>query len=50
MGKIALGGWKIVNKEEVEQLMLRYFPSCPLCGANAGYEVSGAFLESLKSG
>jgi len=29
------------TKEEVEQLMLRYFPSCPLCGANTGYKVSG---------
>lgn len=31
----------MVTKEEVEKLMLRYFPSCPLCGANKGYEISG---------
>jgi len=30
-----------VGKEEVEALMLRYFPKCPLCGADKGYEVSG---------
>jgi hypothetical protein len=31
----------MVTKEEVEHLMLKYFPTCPLCGANKGYEVSG---------
>jgi hypothetical protein len=31
----------MVNIEEVEALMLKHFPQCPLCGADKGYEVSG---------
>lgn len=30
----------ITRGSRVEQLMLQYFPSCPLCGANAGYKVA----------
>ena len=38
---------KMVTKEEVERLMLRYLPLCPLCGANTGYEVSGFWTKSF---
>jgi len=38
----------MVTKEEVEQLMLQYFPSCPLCRANEGYEISGAFKNYVQ--
>jgi hypothetical protein len=31
----------MVNKEDIEALMLKYFPKCPLCSADKGYEVSG---------
>ena len=31
----------MVSIEEVEALMLKYFPKCPLCGANNGYAISG---------
>lgn len=31
----------MVSEDEVEAFMLKYFPKCPLCGANKGYEVSG---------
>lgn len=31
----------MTTKEQVESFMLKYFPKCPLCGADKGYEVSG---------
>lgn len=31
----------MVSKEAVEGLMLQHFPTCPLCSADKGYEVSG---------
>lgn len=36
-----MGKRRMVSKEQVEELMLKSFPKCPLCGANKGYEVSG---------
>lgn len=38
----------MVKKEEVEKLMLRHFPLCPLCGADKGYEVSGVFKNWVQ--
>ena len=38
----------MVSKEEVEELMLKYFPKCPLCGASEGYEVSGVFKNYVQ--
>lgn len=32
---------KIVSKEQVEEFMAKYFPSCPLCDSNTGWNVSG---------
>jgi hypothetical protein len=31
----------MVTTEEVESMMLKCFPRCPLCNADKGYEVSG---------
>ena len=31
----------MVSNEMVEAFMLKYFPKCPLCSADKGYEVSG---------
>jgi len=31
----------MVSEEEIEKLMLKYLPQCPLCGSNKGYVVSG---------
>ena len=38
----------MVTKKEVEQLMLRYFPSCPICGSTTGYKVSGMFKNNVR--
>lgn|GEM_PF-7015891 len=38
----------MVSKDEVEKFMLSYFPSCPLCGKKAGYEVSGIFKNYVQ--
>jgi transposase-like protein len=38
----------MVKKEDVEQLMLQHFPSCPLCKAKNGYEVSGIFKNYVR--
>lgn len=38
----------MVSKDEVEKLMLSYFPSCPLCGDKEGYEVSGLFKNYVQ--
>lgn len=37
----SLLGMRMVSKEEVAGFMRAYFPKCPLCGADKGYEVSG---------
>jgi len=34
------------NEKDTEALMLKYFPTCPLCGADKGYDVSG-FAKSF---
>jgi ribosomal protein S27AE len=38
-------GAPLVTREEVESLMVKYFPKCPLCNADKGYEISG-FLKN----
>ena len=38
----------MVSKDEVEKFMLSYFPSCPLCGAEEGYEVSGLLKNYVQ--
>ena len=38
----------MVKKEDVEQLMLQHLPSCPLCKAKNGYEVSGLFKKYVQ--
>jgi len=38
----------MVSKEQVEELMIRYFPICPLCGANKGYEVLGVLKDYVQ--
>lgn len=38
----------MVSKEDVEKLMLSYFPSCPLCGAEGGYESSSLFKNHVR--
>jgi len=38
----------LVSKEDVENLMLSHFPSCPLCGAKDGYESSRLFKNHVR--
>lgn len=38
----------MVSKEDVEALMLKYFPKCPLCSADKGYEVSGFLKQYVQ--
>lgn len=30
------------SREEVTSFMAKYFPTCPICGSDAGYEISGS--------
>jgi hypothetical protein len=39
---------EMVEKEEVEQIMLQHLPSCPLCKAQTGYEVSGILKNYVR--
>jgi ribosomal protein S27AE len=38
----------MVKKEQVAELMRGYFPKCPICGSDAGYEVSGFFKTNVQ--
>ena len=38
----------MVSKKEVIALMMKYFPKCPICNAEAEYEVSGAFKNYVQ--
>jgi len=43
----------VVTKEDVEQLMLKHLPLCPLCGSKKGYEVSGiakTYIQCMSCG
>jgi len=35
-----------MGKLKADELMLLYFPSCPLCQANSGYEASGLIVKN----
>jgi len=37
-----------MGKLKADELMLQYFPNCPLCQANSGYEVSGIFKNYVQ--
>ena len=36
------------SKEDVEKLMLKYFPFCPLCKSEKGYDVSGFHKDFVQ--
>lgn len=38
----------MVSKEQVEELMIRYFPKCPLGGSDAGWAVLGIFKTYIQ--
>ena len=38
----------MVSKEQVEEFMVKYFPSCPLCGSNEGWNVSGILKHYVQ--
>lgn len=38
----------MVSKEQVEGLMSDYFPSCPLCGSDEGWNASGIFKNYVQ--
>lgn len=41
MPHILLGESYMVSDREVEESMLQIFPTCPICGSNRGYAISG---------
>lgn len=38
----------MVSDREVEESMLQIFPTCPICGSNTGYAVSGTFKTYVQ--
>ena len=38
----------MVSEQDVEEFMLSVFPTCPLCGTNKGYDVSGISKNNVQ--
>ena len=38
----------MVSKEQIVELMARYFPKCPICGSSDGWEASGTVVKCVQ--